>query len=581
MRLLGPVFLLELRTAARKPRFIWLRALYATLLLLALGDIFAAELATSGWTVPVTRVARLGERFFWTSSFIQLLAILLVTPAITAGTIADEKEQRTLENLLTTDLGNAEIALGKLAARLLLMGGVSLAGLPALTLCVWLGGVSGENLLAVLAITAIMLLATGALSLWVSIHAGRGRDAMQVVYVIGVVIGLFPPLFAFSPMPWPHGIVGSVLRHVDQWLIGPNPVVWLIQSWQTGSPDWQAWGIVVTLNGVVSGAFVVLAVWQIRRAALRQSQTFSGGSDRRLFRLVRQRIRQRGILWKELFTDPSVRGLGRATRTLAAIIGWGALLWMLWALAISPNGLAATVRTPFHVFAVLVEPPLLCIGLLGVVARAATCISGERERGQWDSLLVTPLSAAEIIWGKLWGCLFSARWVWLLVALLWVLGVAFGQLRPLALLEALFLVVAIALCAATMGLLLSLWCQTSLRALIAALGVSVLLSGGYLLFGLPLVMPFGPGTQPPFWLLAPCVPFLLVTSMVLGAQELPNAQQILATCHIGGAIYLSAWLILLGTVWRSFNCLAGRTRAVPYLAGAAGEALHPDAPDSA
>jgi ABC-type Na+ efflux pump permease subunit len=443
------------------------------------------------------------------------------------------------------------------------MGGLLLAGLPALALCVWLGGASGENLLAVLAITAIMLLTTGALSLWVSIHAGRGREAMQVVYVVGVVIGLFPPLFAFSPMPWPGGVVGSVLRLVDQWLIGPNPVVWLIQSWQTGSPDWRDWVLVVTLNGALSWAFILLAVWQIRRAALRQSQTFAGRSDWRLFRLVRGRVRQRGILWKELFTDPSVRGLESATRKLAAIIGWGAALWMLWVLAISPNGFAATARTPFQVFAVLVEPPLLCIGLLGVVVRAATCISGERERGQWDSLVVTPLSAAEIIWGKLWGCLFSVRWVWLLVALLWVLGVVFGQLRPVALLETLFLVIAIALCAATVGLLLSLWCKTSLRALIAALGVSLLLSGGYLLFGLPLFMPFGPGTEPPFWLLSPCVPFLLVTSMVLGAQDLPNTQQMLATCHLGGAIYIAAWLILLGIVWRSFDRLAGRTRTVP------------------
>src|SRR5262249_35783023 len=142
----------------------WVARPLCNVLLLALGNIFAAEVATSGWAVPVTRVARLGERFFWTLSFVQLLAVLLVTPALTAGTIAEEKEQRTFENLLTTDLANAEIAFGKLTARLLFMAGLLLAGLPALTLCVWLGGVSAVDLLAVLAITAIMLLETGALS---------------------------------------------------------------------------------------------------------------------------------------------------------------------------------------------------------------------------------------------------------------------------------------------------------------------------------------------------------------------------------------------------------------------------------
>src|SRR5262249_29392002 len=43
-----------------------------------------------------------------------------------------------------------------------------------------------------------------------------------------------------------------------------------------------------------------------------------------------------------------------------------------------PSASLASTRTPFQVFAVLVEPPLLCIGLLGIVVRAATCISGER-----------------------------------------------------------------------------------------------------------------------------------------------------------------------------------------------------------
>jgi ABC-type transport system involved in multi-copper enzyme maturation permease subunit len=562
MKLLGPVFFLELRMATRRPRLIWLRALYATVLLLALGNSLAAELTTSGWSVPVTQVARLGERFFWTVSFVQLLAVLLVTPALTAGMITQEKEQRTLENLLTTDLTNAEIALGKLTARLLLMVGCLLAGLPALTLCVWLGGVSVENLLAVLAITTVMLLGTSALSLWVSIYADRGREAMQVVYVVGVVLGLFPPLFALSPIPWPGGVVGSVLRIVDQCLIGPNPVLWLIQAWQTGSPNWQNWVLVVTVNAALSLVLICLAVRHIRQAALRQVPVSSERFDRRWFRLVRPGVWQRGILWKELFTEHSVKGLGNATRMLAALIGWGALLWMIWTLAGSWNASPAGTLTPFQTFALLVEPPLLCIGLLGVVVRAATCISGERERGQWDSLLVTPVSAGEVIWGKLCGCLMSVRWLWLLVALLWVLGLVSGQLRVVALFETLFVNVAIALCAATLGLLLSLWCKTSLRALIAGVGVSLLLSGGYLLFALPLFLPFGPGTEPPFGLLAPCVPFLLVTSMVLGVQNLPNAQQMLATCTTGGAIYLVAWLILLGMLWQGFDRLAGRARAV-------------------
>jgi ABC-type transport system involved in multi-copper enzyme maturation permease subunit len=407
-----------------------------------------------------------------------------------------------------------------------------------------------------------MLLETGALSLWISMHADRGREAMQVVYVIGVVLGLLPPLFALSPIPWPGGVVGWVLRMVDQCLTALNPVVWLVQAWQTGSPDWQNWILLVTINAALTCLLLLYAVRHVQHARLSQVEAGSQRFARRWLRLLRPGVWQQGILWKELFTEQSQKGLGSATRMLATLIGWGALLWMIWALVDSLNGAPASTRTPFQVFAVLVQPPLLCIGLLGVVVWASTCVTGERERRQWDSLLVTPVGAGELIWGKLGGCLWSMRWLWLLVGLLWVLGLVSGQLRLVALFETLFLVSALTLCAATLGLLLSLRCKTSLRALILAVGISLLLSGGYLLFALPLFMPLGPGREPPFGLLAPCVPFLFVTSIVLGVQDLPNAPQMLATCTTGGTIYVVAWLILLGMVWRSFDSLAGRTRAI-------------------
>src|SRR5262249_42107326 len=163
--------------------------------------------------------------------------------------------------------------------------------------------------------------------------------------------------------------------------------------WQTGSPDWRNWVLVVTVNATLTCVLILLAVRHVRRAALRQVLVSSGRFDLRLLRPARPGIWQRGILWKELFTEYSGKGLGSATRWLVAFIGWGALLWMIWALAGSLNASSASTRTPFQVFAVLVEPPLLCIGLLGIVVRGATCISGERERGQWDSLLVTPVGA--------------------------------------------------------------------------------------------------------------------------------------------------------------------------------------------
>src|SRR5262249_34390580 len=41
VKLLGPIFATEWKLNARRPRFVWLRALYGALLLLALGNVLA------------------------------------------------------------------------------------------------------------------------------------------------------------------------------------------------------------------------------------------------------------------------------------------------------------------------------------------------------------------------------------------------------------------------------------------------------------------------------------------------------------------------------------------------------------
>jgi ABC-type transport system involved in multi-copper enzyme maturation permease subunit len=549
------VFQLEWQANARKPRFLWLRALYAGGVLVALAHVLAPELAQSGGGLALPSVARLGESFFWALSLVQLLAVLLLTPAITAGTIAEEAQGRRLESLLTTDLTVAEIVLGKLSARLLLQANVLAAGLPVLALCIWLGGVTGETLLAVVTLTTVVLGSTGALSIWVSAHARCGREALQVVYVTGMILGVFPPLFVLTPLPWPGGLVGAALRWADQALIAPNPAFWMVRWRQAGAIDWQQWGLVVLVHLALGLVLTLLAIVQLPSAVRRYEP-----SPARRWRLLPVRWPHPGqwpMLWKEHFPARPAAGLGRLVHALILLIGWGVLGWMLWALAVSLTDPAVGPRTPFRVFATLVEPPLVCIALLGVMVRAATAVSGERERGTWDSVLTTPLTPAAIVGGKLIGSLLASRWIWLLLALLCTLGVATGQLRPRGLLLTVLSATAIALCAATLGLLLSLRCKTSLRALIAALGISLSLSGGYLLLCLPLLL--ARGSEPRAWLIAPCVPAQFVLAVVLAAADPPNGSVLESTCCLGAGIYAIVWTGLLAIVWWRFDRLAGRS----------------------
>jgi ABC-type transport system involved in multi-copper enzyme maturation permease subunit len=560
MRLVGPVFSLEWAANARQRRYVWLRLAYAGLVMVGLADVLARELAQSHGVLRADRIAGLADSFFWAFSLVQILTVLLFTPALTAGTVVGDARGGLIETLLVTDLSPSEIVLGKLGARLLFMLSILAAGLPMLALCLWLGGVSGENLLAVLGLTLVLLPAVGGVTIWVSIHSTRARDAMQVIYVAGIIVGLFPPLFAVSGIPWPGGPIGDALHLVDNCLIAPNPVFWLLRSWQTGSLDWQQWSMVIFVNGMVGLGFTALAVAQVRRV-FRNALVRPGANGILQLQWTRSPVGNHPLLWKELFTERPARGLGRWVRLGMALIGWGAFIWMIWALWASSN--LSSQRTPFRTFTTMVEPPLACIALLGLVIRAATCVAGERERGTWDNLLLTPQTASEIFFAKMAGCFFAVRWLVLLIVTLWTLGVIWGQLRPWAMALTAIVGLAVSLCAAATGVLVSLRCRSALRATIIATSISLFLSGGYLLVMLPFVASWLAGREPPAFLFAPCVPVLFVLSMVYGATEQTDPSLILTACTVGAAIYGLAGLVLVQVIWSRFDRWAGR--AIPAI----------------
>jgi ABC-type transport system involved in multi-copper enzyme maturation permease subunit len=97
--------------------------------------------------------------FFVIFMIVQFVMAGLVTPIFTAAAIAEEKERRTLDYLLTTHLHDREIVLGKLAARLGQLFLVLLTGLPVLSLLLFMAGVDPDRLLAGFAATAATMVA--------------------------------------------------------------------------------------------------------------------------------------------------------------------------------------------------------------------------------------------------------------------------------------------------------------------------------------------------------------------------------------------------------------------------------------
>jgi ABC-2 type transport system permease protein len=149
----NPVITKELRGRMRGARTYWL--LFGYLLLLSLILFFsylgwwnshsnAMDVggASAGFTV--------GRTFFKTLFYSQAVMIALITPALTAGAISIEREQRTYEMLRGTVLRPGSIVWGKLASSVSFVALLLTSSLPLLSLCFLLGGVSpGEVFLRI------------------------------------------------------------------------------------------------------------------------------------------------------------------------------------------------------------------------------------------------------------------------------------------------------------------------------------------------------------------------------------------------------------------------------------------------
>src|ERR687893_226151 len=136
----GPVFAYEWLTASRRWQGYALRSLLVLLLLLGLSAVWLESHDGAG-ELSVRQQAEIGRAFYAVTTLIMLGLVGLAAPAATAGAICLDKARGNLTLLLATDLTDAEIVLGKLAARLVPVLGLIACAAPVLAMATPFGGV--------------------------------------------------------------------------------------------------------------------------------------------------------------------------------------------------------------------------------------------------------------------------------------------------------------------------------------------------------------------------------------------------------------------------------------------------------
>jgi ABC-type transport system involved in multi-copper enzyme maturation permease subunit len=504
---LGPVFAYEWLTASRRWQSYALRSLLVLLLLLGLSGVWLGSYDGAG-ELSVQQVAEIGRGFYAVTSLMVLGLVGLVAPAAAAGAICLDKARGNLTLLFSTDLTDAEIVLGKLAARLVPVLGLIACAAPVQALTTLLGGIDPAMPTGAILVCLACAVFGCTLALTLSVWGRKTHEVLLATYAFGVLYLLAAPMWA--------ALVPMLPRWALDWLPGYlalvpyNPVFLALAP--LGAPPGigpvglaaQAW--FCTLGLLASALLAAASTWRIRRVVIRQAG--QGGATRRADRLAAPR---RGLLTR-LLPSPSLDGnpvlwrewhRRRPSRWSVAVWGLFGMLssgFSLWAIVDALGGAGPRGRDAGGVISGL----QVSAGLLLLSVSAVTSLAEERQRGSLDVLLVTPLSTRSIVLSKWLG---AFRGVPPLTALPVLIAAALATHTGFALSPALIggLVVAYGAAITSLGLALATWLPRMGRAigLTAGLYIVVLIGAipvGTILFGKdPSGARDGFASASPFW----------------------------------------------------------------------------------
>lgn len=426
---LGPCFFFDLVRSARKGRTTFVRVAYAGSLLIVLYLVHRNYLREVG--AGYNTLALFAERFVWTILSMQIGAVLILTPAYVAGSITEEKENRTFDMLLTTQFGRAEIVLGKLFSRLAQVAAVLLASLPIMSLAQMWGGIDFTMVLAVVAFTGLTLLSVGSISIAIS-SACRSSWAALVLSYVAVLIVEVSLLCGAA-------IIAEIFSTLQLRPYGPSQVFEIL-----------------LVHAVLQACVILFCLW-IACAKLGREPSpdpylcpalhatsvalpppigvaLPPGPDSPDSFVFLPPIKGNPLVWKETYVGdwltPAVAFV--LLPALAIFLGMTIVIIvgeLAMVAAGQPREILGRHGPPSATFiaVVICMAALMC---LGAGFRATGSVIRERQEKTLDDLLAMPIERLEILWAKWWGSIRRTRWLAVCLGVTLVLGMVTRALHP-------------------------------------------------------------------------------------------------------------------------------------------------------
>lgn len=216
----NPVMLKELRERMRGARAFAVISVYLALMGAFMVLLFLTNAPLSGGIVSSV-TGDLGRTLFAGVVGLQLLLIIFISPAFTAGAITGERERKTFDLLQITLLPRPSFVVGKLESAMVYIFLLLLAAIPLQSIAFLFGGISEIEVILAFVILAVTAITLGTVGLFFSTAADRTLSASVRAYslALAMLVGI-PVLGSFF-----ISVLDSALTGVGTGLTGWSPIV--------------------------------------------------------------------------------------------------------------------------------------------------------------------------------------------------------------------------------------------------------------------------------------------------------------------------------------------------------------------
>ncbi len=214
---LNPVMVKELRGRMRGVRGFAIITIFLTLMSFFTILLYLLQIPAGG--VVVT--GELGRQLFIGVLFIELMLIIFIVPALTAGAISNERERKTYDLLQTTLISKATFLIGKMQSALGYIVLLLLSAIPLQSIAFLFGGVSEQEMALALMVLLVSAITLGAFGMFFSSITERTLSATIRSYTVAIAITIALPAAAAILF---QNAYGNVLNNIAA-NVSNNPAI--------------------------------------------------------------------------------------------------------------------------------------------------------------------------------------------------------------------------------------------------------------------------------------------------------------------------------------------------------------------